>query len=532
MKSASRSLIIGATLAFLCGAAVWTIQKLNPAALFPERWLFEHVFARMFPDQPMLSGAGTHDNPFQLSGLQAARENDLPFLVNTDDDAKKEFDSHPLSASDLAVLLQSLKENGVTQVMLGSTHAWSHPDPFALDALKTQCSGMTPCITSGVVVRGAVATAMPSAFVRASIPASSVVGDIRYWPRVNRVSIDNTYFGDQDTWAGFSLIESEENPPDKAFLVARWDDRIIFSSALLALMVHEKCRPDELRIEAGKFLRFPNGGKVIPIDDYGRITLSPRPLPAPALLAWQLLRPEPAERDTLKNGGTFVQILDQSKDFGEAHSRANQSMHQLLQQLYQSPRIGEPTVLRRLPGYIELLLLATLCLQLATLHTFGLWARLGALLLTAVLLVLAIHPGHSWIPFCPAFVSVAACLFAFRKQPQAQRDVALRETSAPPDVPVMESVEPVAFIPEENAREIIEPPPGKKPAAIKSPEPETAKKAAKKSAGTAKTATKKTSPPPVEAEPLPPSDVPPAKAAPARKRAKKSSTSTKKRGKA
>jgi hypothetical protein len=234
----------------------------------------------------------------------------------------------------------------------------------------------------------------------------------------------------------------------------------------------------------------------------------------------------------LKNGGTFVQILDQSKDFGEAHSRANQSMHQLLQQLYQSPRIGEPTVLRRLPGYIELLLLATLCLQLATLHTFGLWARLGALLLTAVLLVLAIHPGHSWIPFCPALVSVAACLFAFRKQPQAQRDVALRETSAPPDVPVMELVEPVAFIPEENAREIIEPPPGNKPAAIKSPEPETAKKAAKKSAGIAKTPTKKTSPPPVEAEPLPPSDIPPAKAAPARKRAKKSSTSTKKRGKA
>ena len=512
MKSASRSLIIGATLAFLCGAAVWTIQKLNPAALFPERWLFEHVFARLFPDQPIRSGAGTHDNPFQLSGLQAARENDLPFLVNTDDDPNKEFDSHPLSASDLAVLLQSLKENGVTQVMLGSTHAWSHPDPFALDALKTQCSGMTPCITSGVVGRGAVATAMPSAFVRASVSASSVVGDIRYWPRVNRVSIENTYFGDQDTWAGFSLIESEENPPDKAFLFARWDDRIVFSSALLALMVHEKCRPDELRIEAGKFLRFPKEGKLIPIDDYGRITLSPRPLPSPALLAWQLLRPEPAERDTLKNGGTFVQILDQSKDFGEAHSRANQSMHQLLQDLYHSPRIGEPTVLRRLPGFIELLLLATLCVQLAMLQTFGKWARLGVLPLTAVLLVLAIHPGHTWIPFLPVFVSIAACLFVFRKQPQASCDVVLGEIFVSPDAPALELVEPLVPIPEENALEMIKPPLRKKPAAKKAIQP---------------TASADQS-----VEPARPADVPPAKAPPARKRAGKSSTARKKKHKA
>ena len=485
MKSASRSLIIGATLAFLCGAAAWTIQQQNTAALFAEQWLFTHIFARLFPDQPILSGSGTYDNPFQLSGLQAARENELPFLVNTDDDTKKEFDSHPLSPSDLAVLLQSLKENGVTQVMLGSTHAWSQPDPFALDALKTQCSGMNPSITSSVVGRGAVATTMPSAFVRASIPASSVVGNIRNWPQVNRVSIENTFLGDEGTWAGFSLIESEENSSDKAFLVARWDDRIIFSSALLALIVHEQCRPDELRIEAGKFLRFPKEGKIIPIDDYGRTTLSPRPLPAPSLLAWQLLRPEPDERDTLKKGGAFVQILDQSQEFGEAHSRANQDMHKLLQHLYQSPRIDEPIVLRRLPAFIELLLLATLCLQLTALNTFGLWVRIGAWLLMAALLVLAIHPGHTWIPFCPVFVSIAACLFAFRKQPfafrnqpQATREVAVRKIRVAPDTPAVELVEPAMSIMEENKRALIKPAPGKKSEGQKSPEPETSKKSA------------------------------------------------------
>ena len=154
-------------------------------------------------------------------------------------------------------------------------------------------------------------------------------------------------------------------------------------------------------------------------------------------------------------------------------------MHKLLQHLYQSPRIDEPIVLRRLPAFIELLLLATLCLQLTALNTFGSWVRLGAWPLLVILLVLAIHPGHTWIPFCPAFVSIAACLFAFRKQPQATREVAVRKIRVAPDTPAVELVEPAKAIMEENKRAMIKPEPGKKSGGQKSPEPETAKKSAR-----------------------------------------------------
>lgn len=401
MSQHLRPLMLRALITWAIGMVLWFSQENIRRALLPEQACFQALGSVLFPSYQLRSGEGSRAQAFQLARLADAPPSQ-PFLVNTTADTEKAFAAHPVSASDLAVLLHALHRNGVESVMLGAPHAWEDADPYAIDALEMVGQSFQRWITSSPVSRSASDSPMPAAFMRASIAAAQVKGNTSLWPIVNRASLPDCFLGKETSWAGFSQIESEDPSTGHVYLVARWDDRIIFSSALLALLAHENVQLDACEIIAGDSIRLPNHGKYIPLDQYGRIALkSEQSLPAADLLAEQLIRPEPAQLALLNKHSEPVHILDQSTERSPAHQQNQQLVHRALLTLHQTPRIDATIALPRLPAWGEILLLAAVAFQFVTIFSLDRKTQGIALLLLAVLALLAIRFGHTWLPLFP-----------------------------------------------------------------------------------------------------------------------------------
>lgn len=404
----------------------------------PQVMRFEHGLQRViaklcYPQHQRVHGAGTQDQALTLTRVKEPVAVAAPFVIEMGNDPERIFDADPLSPSDIAVLLDALKKSGVAAVMIGTPMVWSSPDPFALDALELVMAGYSSCVTSAALGRGAEEEPMPAAFVRASAPLARIIGSSARVPVVNRVSMPGTFLGRENTWAGFSIIESEAQAAERSWLIARWGDRIIFSSALLAVLVREEIHPEELVIEPGQFIQSPRTGHWWQIDLFGRgMVIAGQTSPAD-LQAPQMIRPEPENLARLQKHSPPVHLL---RAQGDMLPLARQQ--QQLRSLYEAPRLMDRVTWHRLPLKTEWLIVGLLAVQ--SVVTAGFRNRTRWYSLTVVLLfwVVALRWGYTWVPLSPTLLSI---VLAYR----VRRAPAIVSESSPP-LPVVAVAEPAATV--------------------------------------------------------------------------------------
>ena len=382
-------------LAFGGALVMWLLLAYVPVAWQVERGCSRVISWLLFPGHDVHEGEGTRADPFRIEKLQVPSQVVPPFVIGIKESEQTTFDAYPLTASDYAVLLQELHLNEVPRVMLGGNLAWTDADPFALDALEQLSGKFERCITSAAVMRAATDVAVPAAFLRASVAVADVKGDVLSLPRVSQLAVPQTFLGQEKTWAGFSRIETLETNPTTTYIVARWGDRLIFSSTFLALLAQEQVELEELQIRVGHSIQLPRSGKRIGLDVYGRASLDPVTLPAVDLQAEMLIRPEPATLAKINQKHRIVHLLDQ------ADGTPSEEQQRGLWTMAQAPLLQQSVLLARLPSWAEILLCAAFCLQLITMRSMHAWTRFIAVALLLGLWLLAVRVGYTWIPLSP-----------------------------------------------------------------------------------------------------------------------------------
>jgi len=228
-----------------------------------------------------ITGNGKQETPHTLRTLRSAANliTEQPISITITDDPEQIFQSSPPSPIDYAVILKNISRLGSKSVSISTPLAWQEADMISLLALDRQLDAYPSPITSAPLTRSPVPSPIPPAFRRASIPITSIdKGEITSFPIINRISIPNVVLGNKTSLAGFSILESEVLTQN-SHLIARWDDRIVFSFLLLTALDHFGKKIDEITIKPDQYISLSNSGPYIPIDSYGRLKMHAEPIP-------------------------------------------------------------------------------------------------------------------------------------------------------------------------------------------------------------------------------------------------------------
>jgi len=191
-----------------------------------------------------------------------------PLLIRLEDDLHQVFQSSPLSPIDFAVIISNAQRLGMRKAALAPTLVWDQPDPIALTALEQAIEKFQSVTLSAPLSRSATAEPIPAPFRRASIGLNEINGDSSFIPIINRISIPNTLLSGRNTLAGFQSLDSFESPHSIPML-ARWDDRLVFSFSVIAALQHLGLQVEEIKVHPGHFLQIGPHGPRIPLDRYG-----------------------------------------------------------------------------------------------------------------------------------------------------------------------------------------------------------------------------------------------------------------------
>jgi hypothetical protein len=247
-----------------------------------------------------VSGEGSHASPWQLRALSPVAKPDpekAPVIVSLGDDPDGFFQSSPPAPIDLAVILSNFQRLGVKKAGVSAVLAWEIADVIGLAALEQALGRFESLTFAAPLSRAAVPAPILPGFRRASLPLDQVRGDVMDLPVVNRCPIPDVVLGGENALAGFSVLESEP-AGELPFLVARWEDRAVFSYALLAVLQRLDLPPDGVEVRLGESIRLSQSGPVVPIDDHGRLSISLKPMaaraviPAESLIGGEGLLPE------------------------------------------------------------------------------------------------------------------------------------------------------------------------------------------------------------------------------------------------
>ena len=431
-------------------------------------------------------------------------------MVAIEDDPEHFFQDSPPLPIDVAVILNNIHRYGVKRLANAAVFSWENPDPISLVALEKTMAGFESLLTAAPLSRGAAPQPMPASFRRASIPLASIQGSPLGLPVVNRVPIPNVILAADNGWSGFSVLDAEENSA-APYLLARWEDRVVFSFPVLAILQSRGLPMEGIRIKSGEYLALSAGGPFLPIDSYGRL-LTPLKaqaqqtvIPASALIS--------DTKEIVRPGSPAPVILRDDQSAADVSTRGfSQNLAAALS------AVSQPSSILRLSGLhpaweISLLLLASALMGV----TSGLaWSktRMLVLLIIGVLVdgVIARTTSH-WLPLTPFLAAGGSSILLCALLPKLRMtDHKLTEIPQPPkstEEPVtaktMERPKPI-----EPAAPIESAPPAEtpKPKTEKSPPPKkaakkaTAKKAPAKKAAAKKSATKA----PRGKKPSPPSE--------------------------
>lgn len=240
-----------------------------------ERQLVKALALSIDPVDTLLDGNGSAEKPWTRRKATPAPAAPPPRFLNIDDDPEGYFSTSPLAPVDHAVILSSLHEAGHRVIGIGHLMAWEESEPLAMEALRRQIDRFDAAVLALPLARGAVPEPVAAPFLRWSIPIADALGEVSSLPQVNRIAVSNAEQGGTRSLAGFSLLENEADPGDAVQpLLARWDERIVFSFPLAVEIAAEGLTPADVIVDIGKEIRIGKAGPVIPIDGFGRGSVS------------------------------------------------------------------------------------------------------------------------------------------------------------------------------------------------------------------------------------------------------------------
>lgn len=218
-------------------------------------------------------GKGTLKDPRRTEEIELPQEVAPAGVLFLDDDQGEYFEASPPVPTDLAVVFSRLKADGVENFGIGYPLGWKEPDTLALEAMRAMMDRMSGTVLGFQLNNGTVGEPVPVPFQLCSIAYAEVGGDRSKLPVVNSLPGESPEFGGEETRAGFTILGNEDYENERAYLLARWDDRVVFSLPLAAAIMRLGVPLDQVVVEAGSEIRLGVNGPRIPIDFRGRIKL-------------------------------------------------------------------------------------------------------------------------------------------------------------------------------------------------------------------------------------------------------------------
>ncbi|MEM1085454.1 MAG: hypothetical protein AAGI48_15185 [Verrucomicrobiota bacterium] len=218
-------------------------------------------------------GKGSVDDPRRTEELMRPTELAPAGILFLDEDPDEYFEAVPPVPTDVAVVLSRLKELDAESVGFSYPLFWEEPDTLAIEAMRATMDRLPGVVLGFQLINGTSAEPVAAPFQLCSIPYTAVVGDRSRLPVVNSLPGDFPEFGGRQTLAGFTVLASETQEKERAYLLARWDDRVVFALPVASEIARLGVKLDEVVVEPGKELRLGPDGPRIPIDFRGRIDL-------------------------------------------------------------------------------------------------------------------------------------------------------------------------------------------------------------------------------------------------------------------
>lgn len=450
-----------------------------------------------------ISGAGSHSKPWKLQTFSSNSKPDprqAPIIVSLGDDLEGFFQSSPPAPIDLAVIFSNFQRLGAKKAATAAVFAWEKPDPIGLAAFEKSLAGFDSLVMAVPLSRGVVAAPMPPTLRRASIPTDRIRGNPSALPLVNRLPIPGIILGGETAIAGFSVLEAE---PSSRYLplLARWEDRVVFSFPLLTVLQRLDLPLDGIEVRLGEYLKLGPSGPIIPIDSSGRLAMPVKSISAYAEISAEALID--GGDDLFPKQAPEPVILRDDQSAAEPATKAfSRGLSAAVALIASSGGLTEATEFRRLPEGWEILILSGVVLILTALcgafrfgNHLGLTAMLGVLL-TAQWVAFGL--ASVWLPGLPALAALLTAP-AVAKLVQMRFSKTVRVPASAPspgpatqvEIPPMSEIELVP----ESATVAKEPKPRKTPAKKAVTKKAAAKKvAAKKTVATPKPARKKKPP--------------------------------------
>jgi hypothetical protein len=393
------------------GVGVWKWAPIEDC----DRVAFTTV-ARSFYNPPWVaSGRGTHARPWALHAFSAESKPDpaqAPAVVSLGDDRDGVFQSSPPAPIDLAVIFSNLQRLGIKKTASAAVLSWENPDPIGLAAVEKSLARFDSLVMAAPLSRSAVSSSIPPAFRRASLPLTAIHGDVSALPLVNRIPIPGVVFGSESSLAGFSVLESESTSRWYP-LLARWEDRVVFAFPVLAVLQRFNLPVEGMEVQLGKFLKLSSAGPVVAIDEFGRLAVPLKPLPALAEI------PAPAlidgRDDLFAKLPASPPILRDDQSAADPATRVfSKNLAASMSAIASNAGLGAASFFPRLAMAWEIVVLSGLAILLAAFAGASDFVRrLSGLVITGACLSaqwIAFAIASVWLPALPILAVISAAL--------------------------------------------------------------------------------------------------------------------------
>ena len=385
----------------------------------PDRAAFAAVASGSANGTLFISGSGSHEDPWKLRTFTSDAKPDsrqAPVIVSLGDDPQGFFQSSPPAPIDLAVIFSNFQRLGAKKAASAAVLAWEKPDAIGLAALEKSLSRFESLVMAAPLSRGVASSPMPPAFRRTSISLDKVHGDSTALPLVNRLPLPGIILGGDATIAGFSVLESEM-PSRFLPLMARWEDRVVFSFALLTVLQRLDLPLESVEVRLGEFLKLSPAGPIVRVDDSGRFEMPLRPISGYAEISAEALidggddlfpkqAPDPVIlRDDKSAAEPTTQAFSKNLSVAIAAIASNGG----LSEIREFPRLAESWEI----GLLSLIVLILTALVSVSGHTRPIFIVIMA---TACLAAqwIALGLAFVWLPILPMLAAIISTLLVVK----------------------------------------------------------------------------------------------------------------------
>ncbi len=372
--------------------------------------IFRAMTSVFYPQHGWHTFGDDRDVLFTMAKLRqrsSPREN---VLLEFNDDPERYFSNVPAEPIDYAVVLQNVSQSKPKAVMIGANLTWEKTNEYAVTALDAAAAKIPQMIFSAVVHRSPQGEEMPSSMMKSSLPLVQLRGDASTLPVVNRLAFANAYCGTGEAWCGFSLLEGIKPQGEGFPLMARWGERVIFSSTFLFFLAEMNQALADLEIEIGKSIRCSVDGTMILIDEFGQMKITgKRGKTNTTIMAHEFID----KNKSLDQFGSAkvesVMMMDYCQRQSDEIFQAQARMAMGIEAMRETKVLGGRMNFRRVPEHLAWLFTGSFALIMAACGKRS--QRCVAALVTSGLWILGICIFGFWVPYLPLLSAAMVSVF-------------------------------------------------------------------------------------------------------------------------